>query len=733
MKKIVSLLIVALMLTATLSMTFTSSAKADYIDYVEALYFETAPNIDGYITTAEWGEATFSVDSDDAVTKDDTDPYMNRYFSWRTGYDMVHMSYQVWLRWDENFYYVGVKVKDEDGHSLKNGKNEAWNGDGVQFRVDNAGPNAASYGETFDTTWSDDGKPWSSSSIGDFVFGYVQIAGGFCEAYENVSNTGMTNFSDPARGVCQTGFVPVGSKLNGADYTPDSATYSTYEIALPWTYVDDKPGYEYSDTLTYNALKNKNIAVGRVYGMSLVVLNAPYDNDLSDGDSGATYRNFLTWGSGVCGVQNTEAPLTCGGSNSVTISKTKVGGTPTTYAAGGYPTQEVKKVFDTTKKYYEDSGINHMLTYDDPGDVDVFGEYGDTPSERIQVDNGNWVIRYDKDDTQDSGLNVQNYLETASGIEHFEIPTSFTIDMKVNVTGTETYEESYGSELYNWFGGGSLVSYECGYFFDDGAFKLVDSSSRKVLASKKVDFSLNTWHDWRFQYDNDTCIMLFFVDNELIFNVKNRYFYYSTKSVTPMIIRRMNVQCMFDDIDIYNFIDYTGITGSSQDVSGNQGGGTQQQETTKKENITNNLVKLDDGNFENTIKFKKDFANASKLAFTVNFDAEKFSYVNVTSAEALGGKYNVVNKEGKIVITITDMAGVRELAEGDDMFKVILKPTAGNEGLTVEDANDLISVLATITTKSGNTGDSMYLIIAGMVIALGAGYAVIRKKKYTEE
>ena len=141
MKKTLSLLLVIAMLLSAVVFAVPASALAEAadIDYVQALYFEPGkrPTIDGYISPEEWGTATLTVEASDCATKDDNDPY-STFLYWRTGSreDYTGIKYDLWLRWSEDYFYIGVKVNDPDGHSLKNGSGETWNGDAVQTRID---------------------------------------------------------------------------------------------------------------------------------------------------------------------------------------------------------------------------------------------------------------------------------------------------------------------------------------------------------------------------------------------------------------------------------------------------------------------------------------------------------------------------------------------------------------------------------------------------------------------
>ena len=187
MKKTLSVLLVVSMLLSAVLAVIPASAEtvAEDIDYIDALYFEPGkqPTIDGFISDAEWGTYSFSVEASDCATADDKDPY-NRFLYWRTGdrTDYTAFEYTVWLRWSENYFYIGVKVNDPDGHSLKNGTTNTWNGDAIQTRIDKQGANAATEGEDFFVN-AEHERPWSSPQVPDFLFGYVEIAGGFSEAW----------------------------------------------------------------------------------------------------------------------------------------------------------------------------------------------------------------------------------------------------------------------------------------------------------------------------------------------------------------------------------------------------------------------------------------------------------------------------------------------------------------------------------------------------------------------
>ena len=194
MKKIISTLLVSIMILCTVSTAIPVFADWGLkIQSVNALYFDEKPTVDGIVSEEEWGPSTFEVDQSLAVQVitqndypwyNDTNTFFYRNPSGHYDAASLNMSYSMWLRWDENYFYVAAKVKDPDGHSLKNGKENTWNGDALQFRVDPAGANAV-YDPLNPTEYDamEDGKPWSSSGIDDICVGFVESAGGFTEAW----------------------------------------------------------------------------------------------------------------------------------------------------------------------------------------------------------------------------------------------------------------------------------------------------------------------------------------------------------------------------------------------------------------------------------------------------------------------------------------------------------------------------------------------------------------------
>ncbi len=590
MKKAISFFLIVSMLLSCVVFALPASAlaTAENIDYVEALYFETAPTIDGYISEEEWGEYNVFVEAWDCATVDDTTPYYNFFYNRisatnRDDYD--NFSYYIWLRWDLNKFYIGVEVNDPDGHSLKNGTTNTWNGDAVQTRIDKNGANAVVNGGEFTVT-ADRQRPWSTTSVPDFLFGYVEIAGGFSEAWENTTNKGMTSFSNNPMGVTQCVVAPAGSS-----YSSDTqAGITTYEIAIPWSYIYNGD-YESLEMKQYaagrdTATKGPRGAIGKELGMSLVVMN-----DGADATGG--WDAFMSWGSGICQAHHQEGAAACSGSNSVVLVETPVSQT------AGYQTYDPTPLLDakfTTNHlapvdtYYDylagDTALTRpvsyeelsALTYDDEADLSVWGapEYGGSIGTAISS-SGSYSNVLDYRDPAIS----QSYIDTRDGTTQYLFPTSYTFEFDIMYTGVEQFAEGYGSELYNWFGGPTCYAYQCGYFFNDSAFKIVKTYDlNEVLASYPYDLKKNTWYNWKFQYDNNSCNARLWIDDlsteadnvvggtegtpgytgewgTLVINANWRYFYYSSEMAltegTLLLFRQMNVQTMYDNVKIYNF------------------------------------------------------------------------------------------------------------------------------------------------------------------------------------
>ncbi len=787
MKKLLSLGLALLMIFAVVAGVIPANAAgAANTEDVEAKYFDVEPVIDGYISEAEWGEATVFVQENPSdpnqkpTTIGGTTPYPNRFFYNEASYavDSLDMEYYLWLRWDENYFYIGAKITDPDGHSLKNGRTNTWNGDALQVRIDPDGSNAICYGGDFNpgaypNTYAADGttvveyghRPWSSKSVCDLIFGYVQGAGGYKEAWNNTTNHNKSMILNSAY-TQSNGFVDLAIAPAGMSYSSDSSSgVTTYEVAIPWKYIDYNRtnGHEYYKNAT---LKKTNPdgsikqgpdgAIGYEYGMSAVVYNA-------DGAAGGNKLNAaLGWGSGIITRQLwDDSYATCAGSNAVILSGDKVSEDElysagyTTYTTGGPITQLPPPDYDFEK----DPAVHKKLTYDDAADMEIFGDVSN--GERVQLEDGNWVVKWDLATERDEPnaetgelpthntanyLSTDGYEENGADARYESVGNSFTFEFDIKVTGLEAFETGYGSMIYNWFGGTSSVDYQCGYFFDESKFKIVNTNDpSEVVAECSYTLEKDVWYHWVFQYDNATCTARFYLNPEMdgdkvastatpMFNLMYRYFDYGSIEKTILILRRMNAQIQLDNVELYNFVDFTGTNDRSDEKLPDNS--TQAPTDTKQDiEIETGIVQREDGTFALTVtnneKYKAN--NLKALSFTVTYDAEKVVFKGVEDLDE--SKYTITDDgNGKAVITIKDLSVFKGADVSADMLKVIVAPKDGVT-LTVDDIKALVNVKANITTTSAATGDAVVWVSAALlvVLALSTGIVIYRRKRNTVE
>ncbi len=258
MRKILAVLLAAVMLC---SLIVSVSAEIPN-EEVEALKFTTAPKLDGVITEAEWGKATVVVKESQATTQ-----YVDSY---GVDEDEANLYFNLWLRWDETYYYIGVTAPDTT-HGLAKSEGSLWNGDAIQMGFDPEGPNST----------DDKEDPWS----GD----YTNMAFGL------VSGEGNTLSSWAWSGPCENGQVE-GAKYN---IKRDNGI-TTYEIAIPW----DSIGVEQAK-------------VGDIYGA--VIARVLCDDE----ESG--YNGWISWGTGILGRSSVDEDVMCG-SNGIRLSATSATG-----------------------------------------------------------------------------------------------------------------------------------------------------------------------------------------------------------------------------------------------------------------------------------------------------------------------------------------------------------------------------------------------------------------------
>ena len=339
MKKFISsVLAAATLLTAASLPSVAEEGKGTSVE-IDTPYFVSAPTFDGVITAEEWGEKSFTVSGATAAVRGDTAPSADNTFAWWSdsyrasptaeavedteARDKVKSaSYDIWLRWDTEFLYVGAVVNDPDDYYLARGRESIWNGDALQLRVDPMGPNSyLAYKDSsydYKTTPFNPDKaasvgrvPWAyHTKICNIGFGNV---GGELQAFDMADNgcgnlerkikvndekklgAGSSIANQYADGKTMATKFAMTSKPSG-----NGGTTNTYEIAMPWAYLDQ--------------WGLGQAAVDYVWGMSIVTLFA--------NAARGSYYGYLTWGSGICGSQqDVEAErATCGGSQAVHLT-----------------------------------------------------------------------------------------------------------------------------------------------------------------------------------------------------------------------------------------------------------------------------------------------------------------------------------------------------------------------------------------------------------------------------
>lgn len=345
MKKIISVILACIMLSALFVMP--ASAAQSNVD-VSALKFTKQPTFDGVISEEEWGAMTFSVKGSEAAAKgDEAVNEFNTYIEFEEEEIREAMQYDVWLRWDAEFFYLGVIVHDPDGHSLPDGGANIWNGDVVQFRVDPNGPNScmkkADPNYDYKTTAFDYDKYnfkketsilWQNNS--KLINAGIGLVGKTTpQAFDMQAEKDMT----------EDGTIIGITCTDTGDMETTFGCDTVYECAIPWSTI--------GGTGTENS----------VYGMTMVVFNSV----------AGSYNAWLTWGSGLCSGQARDDRKTAGGSNAVTLVAEEV--TPAdTYELATTATETEPALVFTQN---EDDGTTTTkpvtTTKGDAGPVDMSG------------------------------------------------------------------------------------------------------------------------------------------------------------------------------------------------------------------------------------------------------------------------------------------------------------------------------------------------------------------------
>ncbi|MPM71442.1 hypothetical protein SDC9_118407 [bioreactor metagenome] len=111
------------------------AVSADVVRMPDAAFarkFATAPTIDGVISETEWGKPTRTVKDDGTLPS---------VFSMRTDEagaltaDKANpdQSYDIWLRWDKDYFYMAVKTADKTHFNKNTASESIWDGDALQM------------------------------------------------------------------------------------------------------------------------------------------------------------------------------------------------------------------------------------------------------------------------------------------------------------------------------------------------------------------------------------------------------------------------------------------------------------------------------------------------------------------------------------------------------------------------------------------------------------------------
>ena len=304
MKRTLSVLF-ALMMIAVLALGICARDNTS----VEAAYFNVKPNIDGNFSTDEWGQPTGSAivycGRNDYKYDDNDNVLVSDFCFFDPGKSMYtcDISFDFWLRWDEQYFYIGVVSKDQYGYAKAVQDYESkeaewkyqgtWDGDVLQYGLDPAGANSS----------GDSSSPFGQFSPHTFVFGYLDEYLGTI-SLRNDAKMGELISGFKGSLVWHDGVWPsFGGKANS------DAGYLVYELAVPYSSFDG------------------NIQEGKTNGFGVTIARVsatPADATDKDGNVIGTgeYECWLSWGDGVMGSLKDQLPEFRCGSNSVILVDT---------------------------------------------------------------------------------------------------------------------------------------------------------------------------------------------------------------------------------------------------------------------------------------------------------------------------------------------------------------------------------------------------------------------------
>ena len=278
--------------------------------------------MDGNFSIEEWGQPTgsaivfcgrndYKYDDDDNVLVSDfcfMDPAKAMYVN--------DISFDFWLRWDEQYFYIGMVSKDKYGYAKlasnwqdredENKYQDYWNGDVVQFGLDPAGANST----------GDSSHPFPGENPKyTFVFGYLD---------DELTTLALRN--DANRNQLISGFK------GGIKWHPE--TWASFGGQA-----NTEPGYMVFELAVPYAAFDGTIAEGKAngFGVTLARVSAtPADASDAEGNILGTgeYDCWLSWGDGVMGSLKDQLPQFRCGSNSVILVDTPAVGSGAIEAQG---------------------------------------------------------------------------------------------------------------------------------------------------------------------------------------------------------------------------------------------------------------------------------------------------------------------------------------------------------------------------------------------------------------
>ncbi len=265
MKKVFAIILTALMILTLC--TAVSAEEPEAFATVEALQFDRLPEIDGKVTTDEWGQPTAAhikyPENPQTDVADNND---------------TNVEFTIWFRYTFDGFYVAAQTPDKNPCNKYVHDHNIWNGDALQMRFD-------PYGCT-----ADQGLIAASARDSNYSDDYQELV----FAYSTEDKQCYT--------YCWHGImVGLALQSEGGSYAASNdGTTTTYEIFIPWS--------ELVTSLPH---------VGTTYGISAALLTA------TAGENNDEWQNWLEWGAGVINGRDDNI---CGTNRLVMTDKTVFGG-----------------------------------------------------------------------------------------------------------------------------------------------------------------------------------------------------------------------------------------------------------------------------------------------------------------------------------------------------------------------------------------------------------------------